>query len=481
MAIKHIPFLIIAFLSGVALRSFFDVQLQVILVLIGIAAGLLIINYFFGFGAKFLVFHFLFLILLMFLLGILRLSFFENKITEDQLHKHYGQNLTLQGTVLSSKQRAKSSSTILETDLGKLLVIAGVYPEFKYGDILEVTGEILEPEPYGNFDTKKHLAKDLIFSQMLFPDIKTISHVPKSKILSFLFGVKDKFEENLRKILPEPHASLADGMLLGNEGVLDASLLDAFRKSGTIHILVLSGFNITIVGAFFLFVFGSIFPAMLSGVIVALGIATFTLMTGAEPPAVRAAIMAIIGLIALRTGRRQIAMLALFWSAFFMVLVNPMLLRWDGSFQLSFLATLGLIVASPWFVKKLSFLPKYLMIREITSATLSAQLFVVPLLFSWGSEISVLSPLANVLIVGLVPHVMFFGFVGGLFAFLSTFLGRIVGSASYLLISFQIFVAETISNISGTILFFNLIPPIFLIFIYSLLFYWAYRVYVKSI
>ena len=284
---------------------------------------------------------------------------------------------------------------------------------------------------------KKILAKDKIYSEMIFPKIETIGFKPESKILNFLFGIREKFEGKLKSTLPEPQASLADGMLLGNEGVLEESVKTAFQKSGTIHILVLSGYNITVIGTAIANLLGFI-PAVAS-------IVLFVLMTGAEAPAVRAAIMGIIGLIVVSSGRLKTAMLALFWSAFFMVMWNPAVLRFDRGFQLSFLATLGLIVLSGFFTKKFKFLPKFLSIRESAASTFSAQIFVLPLLLSWGNYVSFLSPIANILIVGAVPYVMAFSFLGGLAAFLFVPLGQAIASVSYILICYQIYVAKIFS------------------------------------
>ena len=201
-------------------------------------------------------------------------------------------------------------------------------------------------------------------------------------------------------------------------------------------------------------------------------------MTGGQAPAVRSAIMAIIGLLALRSGRKNFAGLALLWAAFLMVMWNPMTLRWDRGFQLSFLATLGLIVVSPILKKKLSFLPSAFGVRESGVATLAAQLFVLPLLLSWGSEISILSPIANILIVGIVPLIMFFGFFGGIVALISVFAGKMIASVAYILISFQIYIASAASTFLMNNIIFHGIPTALLIFIYGTLFYWSARYYI---
>lgn len=386
-------------------------------------------------------------LLVFLLLGMFRFSIFENNIVKDELHNHYGETLTLKGVVVSSESKQNSSRIIMETDLGKLLAVSRPHPQYKYGDRLEMRGEILEPENYANFDAKKYLTKDNIYSEMIFPEIKQLDGVGGSRIFSLLFFFREKFEQSLKNILPEPHASLADGMLLGREGVLPRDIIDAFRKTSTIHILVLSGYNITIVGGSILAFFSFFLPPVFAWSISIFGILVFTLMTGAEAAAVRAAIMALIGLLALRVGRKTLPMLSLLWAAFFMILWNPMYLRFDRGFQLSFVATLGLILLSGFFQKTFWFFPKFWGIRETAAASASAQIFVLPLLISWENIVSVFSLLANILAVTAVPAVMLFSFLGALGGFTFPIIGQILAGPAYLLITYQLFIVKFLAGI----------------------------------
>lgn len=470
MATKLIPTLLISFLGGVGIRSFFDVSLKFSLAIFGVVLGL-----FFVFIAARHKARGMLLITLIFFLGITRLSYFEKNIEKDNLHNFYGQTVEMEGIVLESKFTQASQKIVLKNDDGKILIVTKIFPQYRYGDVLKVYGEVLEPKNFEHIDMKKILAKDKIYSETIFPKIEKIGYSPPNKVMSFLFFVKESFEEKLKAILPEPHSSLADGMMLGNEGILEDSILNAFKKSGTIHILVLSGYNITIVGAALVRTLGFV-PAV-SGIIL------FVLMTGAEAPAVRAAIMGIIGLLVFYTGRPRTAMLVLFWSAFFMVLWNPAILKFDRGFQLSFLATLGLAVSSGFFTRKFKFLPNFLSIRENAASTFGAQIFVLPLLISWGNAVSFLSPLANILIVGATPYIMAFGFLGTVFSFfpiVGDFLGEWISSVAYLLISFQILTAKFFSGFDKTFFQLNFLPGFLLAFIYVILFYWAYKKYVAK-
>ena len=513
------PLFILAFLAGVALRSFFNVPDFAVFGLLGFTLALFVflalsplywgsdMRVLGNFGAE-VKGAMLCLLILFFLLGVLRFSYFENNIAKDELHLHYGEKISLIGTVLSSEDKENSARVVLETDLGRLRITKRIYPEYKYGDVLEVSGRISEPVNFADFDIKKYLAKDGIYAEMIFPEISlpqrqiseghayppvggllcssrhvgTAQGLPKFTLSAkcLLFSIKEKFEKNLRNILPEPHASLVDGMLLGGHGALGEELLNDFKRTGTVHILVLSGYNITIVGAFVMAFFGFFLPEALGWIAAILAISFFTLMSGAEAAAVRSAIMATIGLIALHTGRKNAAMLALMWAALLMVLWNPMLMRFDRGFQLSFLATLGLIVASPFFKKVFKFFPDIAGFRENAASSFAAQIFVLPLLLSWGGEISWLSPLANILIVSAVPVIMLFSFLGGLAAFASAALGKIVAGVAYLLVSYQIYLVRFFGSLDFSILQFRFIPMAILGMIYLLLFYWSARQYVKN-
>ncbi|KKT39667.1 hypothetical protein A2W54_01605 [Candidatus Giovannonibacteria bacterium RIFCSPHIGHO2_02_43_13] len=517
------PLFILAFLTGVAFRSFFNLPNWAVLAGVGLAFGFRLAFFIAsvsGFApARIFSYSDLFRgrdkefsgllvwLLIFFLLGILRFSFFENNIAEDKLHEHYGEEITLTGTVISSENKENSARAVLETDLGRLRITKRIYPEYKYGDILEVSGKITEPVNFADFDVKKYLAKDGIYAEMIFPEILDLAKaqtlqdlaqpdeasraIPQQRDMRVLakfgvetkralFSIKEKFEKNLRNILPEPHASLADGMLLGGHGALDEELLNDFKRTGTVHILVLSGYNITIVGAFVMVFFGFFLPEAIGWIAAILAILFFTLMSGAEAAAVRSAIMAVIGLVALHAGRKNAAMLALMWAALLMVLWNPMLMRFDRGFQLSFLATLGLIVASPFFKKVFKFFPNIAGFRENAASSFAAQIFVLPLLLSWGGEISWLSPLANILIVSAVPVIMLFSFLGGLAAFASAALGKIIAGAAYLLVSYQIYLVRFFGSLDFSILQFSFIPMAILGMIYLLLFYWSARQYVKN-
>jgi competence protein ComEC len=136
------------------------------------------------------------------------------------------------------------------------------------------------------------------------------------------------------------------GILIGAKENLSEKMLEDFRKTGVIHIVVLSGFNLSILAEFIIILL-SVFGRKISAIFGSISIILFAIMTGASATIVRASLMALLIILAKSFGRQTEALKLLFVAGFLMLVNNPMLLLYDPSFQLSFLATLGLIILAP--------------------------------------------------------------------------------------------------------------------------------------
>ena len=222
------------------------------------------------------------------------------------------------------------------------------YPAYRFGDEVKVYGQLKEPENFADFDYRAYLAKEDIFATSYFPQVEKISKRKGGSLKIFLADLKRSFENKIGQILPEPYAAFLKGLLLGEKKSLPPDLIESLQKSGTSHLVVLSGYNITLVGRFFLFLLSLVLvPFFLSFWIATSGIVLFVLMTGASASAVRAAIMGILVLLAQKEGRVYSMTNALVLAASLMVWQNPRILRFDAGFQLSFLATVGLVYLAP--------------------------------------------------------------------------------------------------------------------------------------
>jgi len=232
---------------------------------------------------------------------------------------------------------------------GKALIRVRRYQEYHYGDILKVTGELETPPQFDDFDYRGYLARQRIYSVINYPEIEMLDTGKGFKPLAWIYSLRERLSQSLSLALPEPQASLAQGILLGLRGNIPYSLQDAFSKSGTAHLLAISGLHLSIIIGIFLsagiWLFGRRYSIYIW--LAFLAIWLYALITGMRPPIVRGAVMGSMFLLAEYLGRQRSASTALAFAAAVMVGIEPQVL-WDASFQLSFLAMAGLIFLSPY-------------------------------------------------------------------------------------------------------------------------------------
>ena len=333
----------------------------------------------------------------------------------------------------------------------KMVITVQHYPRFKYGDELEIFGKLQKPKNFNSddnrvFDYISYLAKDGIYYQMFYPDVDFISSGNGNFIKEFLFNLKKSFISQIKKVIPEPQSSLLGGLVVGAKESLGKKLQDDFRKVGLIHIVVLSGYNLTIVADFIMAIF-SFLPSLFSIFLGAIGIILFALMTGASATIVRASVMALLVMIARVTGRTSQMTRVLFLAGFLMLFYNPNILVFDPSFQLSFMATFGLIVLSPKIEKYFYFIPRKFELRESLVAVISTQIFVLPLILYMMGDFSVVAILVNLLVLIFIPMTMLFGFLTGVIGFVSFFLSMPFAYLTYLLLSYELKVVEIFASL----------------------------------
>jgi len=294
---------------------------------------------------------------------------------------------------------------------GKILITTAQYPQYQYGDKIEVAGQIEEPMVFEDFNYREYLAKDGIYAVMYFPEIKIIKRGLGNPLMRILFSVTDKLKESLNNIVPYPQSGLLEGLMFGSEGNIPKSWQEKFNVSGTRHITAVSGMNITIISSLvlgFLLAFG--FWRNQAFYLSIVFVIFYILIIGAPSSAIRAGIMGILFLMAQYFGRLTNGFRALVLAAALMLFFNPLLLKADVGFQLSFLAALGLILLQPPLFSLFKRVPDKLQLRYSLSATLAAQVFTFPILIYNFGQIPLIGPLANVLIVPLLAPVTILGF-----------------------------------------------------------------------
>ena len=331
--------------------------------------------------------------------------------------------------------------------IGKVLVSTGRYPEYKYGNKIQIEGKLATPFEDEEFSYKDYLAKDNIFSTVSFAKVKLLDEDKGNPIKAALLNFKQRFAEKLSLVVAEPQNSLLLGLLVGARRSIPQDLLDQFRVTGVTHIIAISGFNISIItrllGGFIQRTLG-IKASMIISLLVVSG---FVVITGAQASVVRAAIMGILIVVALNTGRASTMFNVLILTAAVMVLFNPKILFFDVGFQLSFLATAGLLAFADKLEEILYKVPKIFEIRTTLAATISAQIFVLPLLIYYFDEISIISLVVNVLILPIIPWAMFFGFVAGALALIWLPLSYLAAWIAWAFLTNQIKVVELFAKV----------------------------------
>ncbi len=325
------------------------------------------------------------------------------------------------------------------------------YTEYNYGQHLKIIGKINTPRNFKSnggrtFDYTNFLLKDGISFEMKKPIINILEEENGNFVSKYLFKIKKGFLENIKKVMGEPHAALAGGLVVGEKSALGKDLINDFRKAGLIHIVVLSGYNITIVADTIRRIL-SFLPRTIGIGLGGIGILAFGILVGGGATVVRSCIMAIIALTASLLRKDYNVSRALFIAAALMLIQNPLILFYDPSFQLSFLATLGLILLSSPIEKKLGFITEKLGIRGLVASTLATQVFVSPYILYMMGQLSIIGIVVNIIVLPIIPMTMLFVSLTGVLGFLSYFASEITGWISYIMLSYELSMVRFFANL----------------------------------
>ncbi len=484
---KEFLIYIFSFLGGILLHSIFlNASIDNILLLF--ILGISIFLFFFSKGfIKIIAISTLF-----FLLGFLR---FDLSINNNQKHvlDYFSDKkieVVLSGKIIEKPLNIDSSQTlIINTDKiyfgqnikdlkTKISLKTSDFNEYRYGQTIRFKTIPQKPKQFESdngrvFDYEHFLEKDGIYYTGKSGDIKIIVEANRS-IFSLLYDLKDKLLSKIYSYIPRPESSLLAGVLLGEKTALGDNLENDFRTTGLMHIVVLSGYNVSIVIIAIMIILGFL-PLYTRSFIAVVGIVVFALLVGAGPTVIRASIMALFIVLAKVVGRPYVVERALLFAGIFMVFYNPWVLYFDISFQFSFLATYGLIVIMPILENKLKFIPKIFALRDSASASIAAQIMVVPLILFYIGDFSIISVFVNMLVLFMVPITMGLGFLTAIIGFLSPAIASIVAvpttfSLKYILILVGFFAKVPFAKIN--------VPKfssLLVIIYYIILFFLIYR------
>jgi competence protein ComEC len=488
------------FVSAIFICSFIKLGFSFFLFLVLLSIIIFIFQKFFVTDLKekrviFLISIFVF----SFAVGVLRYEIKDIKNNDIYLSENLGKKVVIEG-IISDEPNRKDKTVMLTVDFkqiifasssvsvsGKGIISTDLYPEFKYGDMIKISGKLEKPENFpstslgtsslsstNSFDYVSYLEKDDIEYKIDFAKTEFVSSGHGNPIKTSLFWFKNKFIDNLNKVIGEPQSSLMSGIILGAKSSMDENTTNNFRIAGLSHIVALSGYNITIV-AESIIKFFSFLPRnfALSGGVV--GIILFVIMTGSSSTAIRAGIMSLIVVLAGITRRKYKIGRALLIAGVIMLLFNPKILVFDTSFQLSFLATIAIIYVSPILKNKFSFVTERFGLRDIISSTISAQILVLPLLLYKMGIFSFVALPANILILAFISTVMLFGFLTGIIGFVSLIVSLPFAWVSWFLLSYMIKVSEFFASLPFAYVNVSWFSEVFLLLSYIIIVIWFLR------
>lgn len=444
----------LSFIGGTAAASFFSVPSLV--PLIGFAFGLGSIAIFWR-DKRVVIFGFC---SILFFLGSLRM-YGEAKDNAENSFEIRKQEVVLRGVVTDDPTpRLQSQQLAIKPEYlngekwtfgdRKVLIQTNIFGKYEYGDFLEVQGVISEPENFEQFDYKAFLRREGIYWVMQNPKIEVVGSGYGHIILEKLYAIKHRARRTFQEYISSPQSEVLVALVFGEDKLLSKEFLEKLNRVGLRHIIAVSGMNITIIATMVMAVMLRIgFWRSHAFYLTILFIILFIAMIGFPPSAVRAGIMGGLFLLAAHVGRLSSASRAIVGASAIMLAINPMLLRFDAGFQLSFAAMLGIIIFGEFFEKKLSKVPNWELfpLRKTLGMTFAAQLGTAPVLLLYFDIFSFITPLTNILVVPLTSPLMMVTIIFAIVASFVPFVAIPIGWLLWLSANFIIVVTETFAKI----------------------------------
>jgi len=419
-----------------------------------------------------------------FIAGIIYFSFYAQKHINYNLP--YGKNIEFEGIVADYPdiREDKTKLTVVVNKIfsdqnnnligQKILIDAKRYPEYKYGDKLFISGLLDKPGNWSGFDYAQYLSRYDIFSiigQNQFSSenalkMHFISSGNGNVFYAYIFQLRNFFQNKINILLSEPYSGLLSGILFGNKKSINNDLSNILVIVGISHIIVVSGYHATVITK----IFGDLtqsWPRKLSFLVGTFILFTFVILTGAVASVIRASLMAWLFLLAIILGRMGNIFKIFVFTCLIMVLLNPLILLYDFGFQLSALSVVGLIFVTPFFEKKLASLGK--IISTTLGATFGAQVMTLPILIYKFGTVSLIAPLANLLIVPFTPLVMGIGFIAMICASIYFWLGEIVIWPAWLMLKYIVELSKWLAKIPNALLNISFLNKWYYIFIIYLI------------
>jgi len=431
---KVFLFLLLAFIIGIALASFIKIDFFICYVVFLISLVIL----FFGWKNEKL--RIISLIFIFIIFGVVRYNLSWPKITPEKIQFYNNQKVVFRGLVKKVEERLDKKEIIIESNLlsvndktilvkGRVLVFTPLYSYYQYGDQLEISCQLNEPTPIKEFAYHEYLARYDIYSTCFPKEIKILAKNQGNFFMSQIIKIKNKIKLAIEKNFTEPEGTIFSALLLGLKKEVPQKIRETFSKTGTAHILAISGLHVMIMATLIMnFCIGILFLKRQDAFwLVSLMLIFYVILTGGAASAVRAGIMGFLLILAEKIGRKKESLNLIVFVASVMLCFNPKLLKNDAGFQLSFLGILGINYLSDYFYQIFKKIPETkFYFRKSLATTCSAQLFVFPLVLYYWGNLSLGAPIANIFVLFLLPYLMALGFIFAFGSSIFFFLSKIL-------------------------------------------------------
>lgn len=410
---------------------------------------------------------------------------FFNNIPKEDISYFVPRKIKLKGLIVSQPQNKKNKTVFIfkvkeiineNCNVSGKILVNCYFPrfDFKRGDEIAVTGTLSYPYSAlnpGEFDYKKYLSRKKIYVLLQVNGYNNIRLLTSGK-RNFIFKVSSFLRQEMKKRI-EQHTKkyswrVLSGIMLGERNILPREIYQDFIVSGIVHILAVSGLHVGLVLFIFLGIFSLLgLPKKSTYFLTIIMIFFYVQMTGARPSAVRAFLMATLGLGAYFFGRDRNLHHSLYLSALIILFVNPRVFFSIG-FQFSYLATIGILYLSGLIRKLLTPLPVWLC--NTISVSLGAQIMIYPLIAYYFNQISLVAPLANIFVVPLVGIIVTLGFSTCIISLVSSFFAGLIGGVNSLCILFLIKEAKFFASLPLASIKVMTPSVLFLVVFYSIIF-----------
>ncbi|MFZ2125343.1 MAG: ComEC/Rec2 family competence protein [Candidatus Saccharimonadales bacterium] len=421
------------FIGVVLARYFGDYCMSYVWLLLSIA--LIIV----GFGGRYLY------LLPIIIIGSVLFGLWRGSIMINNLEAYellYGKNVTLQGSVKDDVDGTPEKLVIRLDNLviedkkipGTLWVATSSSADIKRGDILTIRGQIIKG--FGSFAGVVRKADVIKIVQLRPGDMARV--------------LRDWFANLVRVAIPEPESSLGIGYLVGQRRSLPVDLALALQMAGLTHVVVASGYNLTILVRMSRRLLTKI-SKYLSVMVAGFMIIAFILITGLSPSMMRAGLVAALSLTAWYYGRSFHPITLLSVAVALTIIIDPSYAWGDLGWQLSFMAFGGVMILAPLASRYLFGDKKPGFIGQVLIETVSAQILTAPILIAAFGQISNVAIITNLLVLPLVPLAMLLTFIAGLGSLALPSLAVVIAAPATWLLGYMVNVAQLFAGLPWAI------------------------------